>query len=52
LFNYSGGISRDSGHIVRENVVRFRGGAGRGFINQTTPANTIVENNNWQAQLD
>jgi hypothetical protein len=52
LYNWSGGISRDRGHIVRDNSVAFREIGGTAFINKTNPPETVVEANDWSAKLD
>ncbi len=51
LFNYSGGITRDSNHEVRGNRVAFRAGPATPFINSTKPADTVVRDNIWQAEV-
>jgi hypothetical protein len=51
LFNYSGGISRDSGHEVRGNRVAFRQPGGTPFINQTKPPDTLIASNGWSASF-
>jgi hypothetical protein len=52
LYNWSGGTSRDRGHLVRGNSVAFRELGGTAFINKTNPPETIVEANDWSAKLD
>ncbi len=52
LFNYSGGISRDSGHEVRGNRVAFREPGPAPFVNRTKPPETVVEGNDWDVKLD
>jgi len=52
LYNWSGGISRDRGHIVRNNSVAYREVGGTAFINKTHPPETVVESNDWSAKLD
>jgi hypothetical protein len=53
LFNYSGGISRDSGHEVRGNRTAFRvPRTSPAFVNKTNPAETTVADNDWSAALD
>ena len=53
LFNYSGGISRDSGHEVRGNRTAFRAPrSSPAFVNKTNPPDTVVADNEWQAALD
>lgn len=52
LYNYSGGLSRDSGHEVKDNSVAFRAPGGTPFLNQTKPPNTVVEGNDWDATLE
>lgn len=53
LFNYSGGISRDSGHEVRGNRTTFRAPrTSPAFVNKTNPPDTVVAENEWSATLD
>ncbi len=52
LFNYSGGITRDSNHEVRGNRVAFRNAGGTAFINKTSPVNTIIADNQWEFTVD
>jgi len=53
LFNYSGGISRDSGHEVRDNRTAFRAPRTTlSFVNKTNPPDTVIADNQWQATLD
>lgn len=49
LFNYSGGISRDSHHSVIGNRVGFQYQSG--FVNQTNPPNTTISGNQFPAVL-
>jgi len=49
LFNYSGGISRDSKHSVIGNKVSFQ--YQNGFVNVTNPLNTLIQGNDFTAIL-
>lgn len=52
LYNYSGGVSRDSDHRVIDNHNYFAGyGSTGAFVNQTNPANTTITTTYHDVQI-